>query len=349
MAGCQPWDLPPSDEVGHLRPVRSGGRQRRPVKARRRTTGSCTGGQTNRQREIVAVDGDPIPRLELARASRSATWVNSLEVAPQAGLGTAGAERSEVPRFPMASLGCHVADPRENGSSGWTRTSNPPVNRRGTTARLRQSTPCDRVFSERCMFDFGAVTCPRDSASRFSTSVATALQRRGARLFGCALRSAGNPSNRGLHGRGGLLQYELSPSGEVLANAKDGGRELVARQASMFVPGLVTPVEHRSGPHPRRPPITTASVRPGQCRVTRGSRNLWRRNHLVYEVGEIAQPNNGCIPRPVATRDAWYFHCARHNQRGSDRRSCLNFSLFHLWLPQRGASPRHGLAYRGVV
>jgi hypothetical protein len=91
MAGCQPWDLPPSDEVGHLRPVRSGGRQRRPVKARRRTTGSCTGGQTNRQREIVAVDGDPIPRLELARASRSATWVNSLELAPQAGLGTAGA------------------------------------------------------------------------------------------------------------------------------------------------------------------------------------------------------------------------------------------------------------------
>ena len=69
----------------------------------------------------------------------------------------------------------------------------------------------------------------------------------------------------------------------------------------------------------------------------RGSRNLWRRNHLVYEVGEIAQTNNGCIPRPVATRDAWYFDCARHDQRGSDRRSSLNFSLFHLRFLSRGA------------
>ena len=82
--------------------------------------------------------------------------------------------------------------------------------------------------------------------------------------------------------------------------------------------------------------------------VTRESRNLWRRNHLVYEVGEIAQPDNGCIPGPVATRDAWYFDCARHDQRGSDRRSCLNFSLFHLWFPSRGQSTPTCPQYRGV-
>jgi hypothetical protein len=88
-------------------------------------------------------------------------------------------------------------------------------------------------------------------------------------------------------------------------------------------PGWSHTSAYRAGPH--------------RTHVTRGSRNLWRRNHLVYEVGEIAQPNNGCIPRPVATRDAWYFDCARHDQRGSDRRSSLNFSLFHLWFLSRGA------------
>jgi hypothetical protein len=102
-------------------------------------------------------------------------------------------------------------------------------------------------------------------------------------------------------------------------------------------PGWSHTSAYRAGPH--------------RTHVTRGSRNLWRRNHLVYEVGEIAQPNNGCIPRPVATRDAWYFDCARHDQRGSDRRSSLNFSLFHFVVSfARCASPRRAaLEYRGVV
>jgi hypothetical protein len=34
-------------------------------------------------------------------------------MAPQAGLGTAGAERSEVPRFSMDSLGCHFRGTRK--------------------------------------------------------------------------------------------------------------------------------------------------------------------------------------------------------------------------------------------
>ena len=107
-------------------------------------------------------------------------------------------------------------------------------------------------------------------------------------------------------------RHSLEPSA-VWAAARIGTRR----------PGWSHTSAYRAGPH--------------RTHVTRESRNLWRRNHLVYEVGEIAQPNNGCIPRPVATRDAWLFDCARHDQRGSDRRSSLNFSLFHLWFLSRGA------------
>jgi hypothetical protein len=103
-----------------------------------------------------------------------------------------------------------------------------------------------------------------------------------------------------------------------------------------------TQVRRESGMGPHCTRVTSANPSVGGLRttrrhITRGSRNLWRRNHLVDEVGEIAQPNNGWIPRPVATRDARYFDGARRDQRGSDRRPCLNFSLFHLWFLRRSA------------
>src|SRR5437867_755756 len=71
------------------------------------------------------------------RYSESALLVDGLspncsreigKVATQAGLGTAGAERREARRFPMDSLERRDRAKRGNGSSGWTRTSNPPVN-----------------------------------------------------------------------------------------------------------------------------------------------------------------------------------------------------------------------------
>src|SRR5262249_12024049 len=49
------------------------------------------------------------------------------KLAPQAGFGTASSERREELRFPRKQPGAIFAE-RESGSSGWIRTSNPPVN-----------------------------------------------------------------------------------------------------------------------------------------------------------------------------------------------------------------------------
>jgi hypothetical protein len=65
----------------------------------------------------------------------------------------------------------------------------------------------------------------------------------------------------------------------------------------------------------------------------RDHRLPWSRDHLVDVVGQISKPKRGSVLGPVAARgDCRYLYCTTHDQRGSNRRACLNLRRFHVLL-----------------
>jgi hypothetical protein len=103
-------------------------------------------------------------------------------LAPQAGFGTAGAERSEATRFPRDNVRRPTEAKRGSGSSGWIRTNNPPVNRLMRVVYPVGSPSVYLTLGPRFSLVFGRKLFT-DCSRRESVGVVTCLTGRQARAF----------------------------------------------------------------------------------------------------------------------------------------------------------------------